>query len=115
MAIAIAQWSLVGVVAFVASIYLASAVVWVVRSLGVAWSMETAIGATMYRVVTYVILTAMLGGVIYYRNNKQLVNISGVARLITGRILGFLSPAQLSICLALRSPCSLRQKSLVFH
>lgn len=88
MAIAIAQWSLVGVVAFVASIYLASAVVWVVRSLGVAWSMETAIGATMYRVVTYVILTAMLGGVIYYRNRKQLVNISGIARLITWKDIG---------------------------
>ena len=31
----IVQWSLVGVVAFVASTYLASALVWVVRSVGV--------------------------------------------------------------------------------
>ena len=84
----IVQWSLVGVVAFVASTYLASALVWVVRSVGVAWSMETTIGATVYRVMTYIILATILGGAIYYRNRDQFVLTSGVVKLLTWKDIG---------------------------
>ena len=57
-------------------------------SVGVAWSMETTIGATVYRVMTYIILTAILGGAIYYRNRDQFVLTSGVVKLLTWKDIG---------------------------
>lgn len=86
--LSVAIWSLIGVVAFIASIYLASGVVWLVRSMGGIWPMELPVGVMLFQVTVYVILALLMGSAVHYHERLKWISVSGVTRLMTWKDTG---------------------------